>query len=215
MTAIARYGYGRFFDDLYEVLWAYATVRPTIGYVQGMSYTAALFLLYMTPYKHTVGYVQGTSYTAALFLLYMTPYKYNRIVLLRFHSTCIADGRVRARHVVQPRAVPVLLDPVQSTSNAAAPLQYCKSVLQYCKVYCDVPHSHYFSANGFDFFGFPVSGEPVGPCTLPGQSTLPLRVPDRSSGISEVYHDLYASSAVGFYYWSLCNQTTNMLTCVH
>eukprot|EP01012_Entosiphon_sulcatum_P006148 TRINITY_DN12874_c0_g1_i2.p1 TRINITY_DN12874_c0_g1~~TRINITY_DN12874_c0_g1_i2.p1 ORF type:complete len:370 (+),score=55.04 TRINITY_DN12874_c0_g1_i2:409-1518(+) len=41
---------GRDHENLYRVLRAYVHFRPDIGYVQGMSYLAAVLLLYMDPY---------------------------------------------------------------------------------------------------------------------------------------------------------------------
>ncbi|XP_033632900.1 TBC1 domain family member 14-like [Asterias rubens] len=40
---------GPYFDRLHSVLGAYACYRPDIGYVQGMSFIAAVFLLYLEP----------------------------------------------------------------------------------------------------------------------------------------------------------------------
>ena len=40
---------GPYFDKLHSVLGAYACYRPDVGYVQGMSFIAALFLLYLDP----------------------------------------------------------------------------------------------------------------------------------------------------------------------
>eukprot|EP01104_Vermistella_antarctica_P003720 TRINITY_DN1398_c0_g1_i2.p1 TRINITY_DN1398_c0_g1~~TRINITY_DN1398_c0_g1_i2.p1 ORF type:complete len:741 (-),score=152.37 TRINITY_DN1398_c0_g1_i2:114-2336(-) len=41
---------GPFYEQLQEILEAYVCYRPDIGYVQGMSYLAAMLLLYLEPY---------------------------------------------------------------------------------------------------------------------------------------------------------------------
>ncbi|XP_071827677.1 TBC1 domain family member 12-like isoform X2 [Apostichopus japonicus] len=40
---------GPYYDYLHSVLGAYACYRPDVGYVQGMSFIAAVFLLYLSP----------------------------------------------------------------------------------------------------------------------------------------------------------------------
>lgn len=40
---------GPYYDHLHSVLGAYACYRPDVGYVQGMSFIAAVFLLYLNP----------------------------------------------------------------------------------------------------------------------------------------------------------------------
>jgi len=47
---LAFYREGEDHDNLYNVLDAYVYYRPDVGYVQGMTYLAALLLLYMRPY---------------------------------------------------------------------------------------------------------------------------------------------------------------------
>jgi hypothetical protein len=38
---------GPFYQQLWDILETYSIFRPEIGYVQGMSFLAAMFLLYM------------------------------------------------------------------------------------------------------------------------------------------------------------------------